>query len=44
MVNGCFELDEDFLRKTGGTDFESITLFLAVNPAGSCRLTFPAFW
>ncbi|KAF2000291.1 NAD(P)-binding protein [Amniculicola lignicola CBS 123094] len=41
MVNGCLELDEDFLRKTGVTDFEKYNIVPGSNPRRIMPADFP---
>ncbi|KAF2641673.1 putative Hydroxysteroid dehydrogenase-like protein 2 [Massarina eburnea CBS 473.64] len=41
QVNGCLELDEDFLRKTGVTDFEKYNLVPASQPRRIMPADFP---
>jgi len=40
-VNGCLELDEDFLRKTGVTDFSKYALVEGSNPRRIMPAAFP---
>jgi NAD(P)-dependent dehydrogenase (short-subunit alcohol dehydrogenase family) len=40
-VNGCLELDEDFLRKTGVTDFSKYSLFEGATPRRIMPIEFP---
>jgi hypothetical protein len=41
MVNGCLELDEDFLRKTGVTDFDKYSVVPGGKPRRIMPATFP---
>jgi len=38
VVNGCLELDEDFLRKSGVTDFQTYSLITGAKPRRSVNL------
>jgi NAD(P)-dependent dehydrogenase (short-subunit alcohol dehydrogenase family) len=40
-VNGCLELDEDFLRKKGVTDFEKYSLVKGASPRRIMPMAFP---
>lgn len=41
QVNGCLEVDEDFLRKTGITDFSKYSLVPGSNPRRIMPAEFP---
>ena len=41
-LNGCLELDEDFLRKTGVTDFDSYSLVPGTAPRRIMPAKFPS--
>jgi hypothetical protein len=41
MVNGCLELDEDFLRKTGVTDFSKYSVVPGSQPRRIMPTSFP---
>lgn len=40
-VNGCLELDEDFLRKTGVTDFSKYSVVSGAEPRRIMPAQFP---
>ena len=40
-VNGCLELDEDFLRKTGVTDFSKYSIVPGAQPRRIMPAEFP---
>ncbi|KAF2192693.1 short chain dehydrogenase [Zopfia rhizophila CBS 207.26] len=41
QVNGCLELDEDFLRETGVTDFDKYSIILGAKPRRIMPAEFP---
>jgi len=41
QVNGCLELDEDFLRKTGVTDFSHYSVVPGATPRRIMPAEFP---
>ena len=41
-VNGCLELDEDFLRKTGVTNFDKYSLIPGTQPRRIMPAEFPS--
>jgi hypothetical protein len=41
QINGCLELDEDFLRKRGVTDFSKYSVVPGTNPRRMLPATLP---